>query len=210
MLIRYAALVATVMTLAPNELWAAQPQASYRADALMCANAGKALEAVSEAAQAIASNGDAAQAEALTFATSGTISYDDSQKLMNACDSLSDSVNAMMTSVSALDSVFPASSDVGLQMLHLKIGLAADPIKPFGVSLLQHMMATINCDLGDGLAECETKLVLPLFATTDASGAVTHPYAVFRGKVVQSVANLKSYLQTQVCADTPGPIAAVN
>ena len=163
-----------------------------------CAKASDLIGQLEQQYADTAVQGDLALKQFTDFTATGSISYGDSTKFYDETKNLEDGIELMMKTVSDVDNLFPSGADMGLQLLHLKVGLAMEPIRPFAKLLVGRMMSTINCDLGDAFAACQAKVLSPAYGF-DKDGVHKEFYAAFKKQAQEQIIALKVFFRKNTC-----------
>ncbi len=143
-------------------------------------------------------HGDLALKQYTDYTATAKISDGDSTIFYDETKELEDGIEAMIKTVGDVDGLFPAGKDVGMQLLHLKVGLAMEPIRPYAKVLVMRMFSTVNCDVGAGFAECQAKVLAPAYGF-DKDGAHRALYEEFKKKAQDQIVALKVYFRKNVC-----------
>jgi hypothetical protein len=168
-----------------------------------CADTRAALDQLDPAIAQAFEHGDRALVHAERFVDGGTLALNEANELYDETTAMDSSLEKAMETIASLDRLFPTGQSVELQLIHLKIGLAQEPITGFRRKMLPALMGATLCDLDDTLAACQARRIAPLYlnAGVNAQGEPTRVelYKDLKARVTEMAGTLRTFLLGKAC-----------
>jgi len=157
--------------------------------------------------------GDPNYALALRLDAGETLSGQEDLSLYSETERLDLALEALMGKIQAIDALIPAGdalighgSNLDLTVVHLKAGIAVEPIGNLRRRLLNvSMAALLSCDIGPGMEACQSRKLLNVYIRQGGTGRYGEvyvredKYAEFKEQGSQSLTSYADYVRARLC-----------